>query len=284
MRLTIKYLNLSVLIIFNLFAAQILSAQNFDETVSFADNQFKSGELATALKTYQRALFFSDGRRNLYLFRQIAEISYLNNDYETAQKYYGLAFNQTGSDSLKTELLFNKASCQILNKNYQLALIDLFSVNDSAEIIEKRLNFYLATCYFGLADFSQAKTYFETCMPVQDTAELARLFTRKNLLSPSPKTARIMCMIIPGLGQTYSGDLKSGLNSLILTSGLIALAVNIGIRYRPIDAILSVLPWYQRYYTGGYGKAEEIAIRRQQQKRSDIYNKILKLISENSLN
>jgi tetratricopeptide (TPR) repeat protein len=275
---------LSVLIIFNLFAAQILSAQNFDETVSFADNQFKSGELATALKTYQRALFFSDGRRNLYLFRQIAEISYLNNDYETAQKYYGLAFNQTGSDSLKTELLFNKASCQILNKNYQLALIDLFSVNDSAEIIEKRLNFYLATCYFGLADFSQAKTYFETCMPVQDTAELARLFTRKNLLSPSPKTARIMSMIIPGLGQTYSGDLKSGLNSLILTSGLIALAVNIGIRYRPIDAILSVLPWYQRYYTGGYGKAEEIAIRRQQQKRSDIYNKILKLISENSLN
>jgi hypothetical protein len=109
---------LSVLIIFNLFAAQILSAQNFDETVSFADNQFKSGKLATALKTYQRALFFSDGRRNLYLFRQIAEISYLNNDYETAQKYYGLAFNQTGSDSLKTELLFNKASCQILNKNY----------------------------------------------------------------------------------------------------------------------------------------------------------------------
>ena len=284
MRLTIKYLNLSVLIIFNLFAAQILSAQNFDETVSFADNQFKSGKLTTALKTYQRALFFSDGSRNLYLFRQIAEISYLNNDYETAQKYYGLAFNQAGSDSLKTELLFNKASCQILNKNYQLALIDLFSVNDSAEIIQKRLNFYLATCYFGLADFSKAKTYFETCMPVYDTAELARLFTRKNLLLPSPKTARILSMIIPGSGQTYSGDLKSGINSLILTSGLIALAVNIGIRYRPIDAILSVLPWYQRYYTGGYGKAEEIAIRRQQQKRSDVYNKILKLISENSLN
>jgi tetratricopeptide (TPR) repeat protein len=280
MRLTIKYLKLSVLIIFNLFAAQILSAQDFDETVSFADNQFKSGQYTTALKTYQRALFFSDGRRDLYLFRKIAEISYLNNDFETAQKYYGLAFNQAGSDSLRTELLFNKASCQILNKNYQLALIDLFSVNDSAEIIQKRLNFYLATCYFGLEDFSQAKTYFETCLPVHDTAELATLFTRKNLQSPSPKTARVLSMIIPGLGQTYSGDLKSGFNSLILTSGLIALAVNIGIRYRPIDAILSVLPWYQRYYTGGYGKAEEIAIRRQQQKRSDVYNKILKLISE----
>jgi len=282
MKLIIKYLNLYGLIVFSLITSQKLPAQNFEETINFADNQFKSGKLTAALKTYQRALFFSDGRRNLYLFRQIAEISYFNNDYETAQKYFGLAFDQSDNDSLKTELLFSKASCQIFSKNYQLALIDLFSVNDTSGSIQKRLNFYLATCYFGLENFSSAKTYFESCIPFKDSAELAELFSRKNLLSPSPKRARIMSMILPGLGQTYSGDLKSGLNSLLLTSGLIALGINISIRYRPVDAVFSILPWYQRYYTGGYGKAEEIAIRKRQKKRNEVYTKVLKLIAGNT--
>ena len=81
MKLITKYLNLFVLIVFNLSNLQNITAQNFEETVEFADGQFKSGNLTTALKTYQRALFFSEGRENLYLFRQIAEISYYNKDY-----------------------------------------------------------------------------------------------------------------------------------------------------------------------------------------------------------
>jgi tetratricopeptide (TPR) repeat protein len=282
MKLIIRYLILSVLIIFSQAAVQKLSAQNLEETIKFADNQFKNNELTTALKTYQRALFFSDGSQTLYLFRQIAAISYLVNDYETAQKYWGLAYNLAENDSLKTELLFNKASCQILNKNYQYALIDLFSVTDTSVMVEKRTNFYLGTCYFGLEDFSKARTYFELCVALKNRKEVDDLFSRKNLLSPSPKTARILSMITPGLGQAYSHDLKSGLNSLLLTSGLIALGINISIRYSPVDAIFAILPWYQRYYTGGFGKAGEIASRKRQLKRNEVYNKILKMIAENS--
>ena len=284
MKLTIKYLNLSVLIIFNLVIFQKLSAQNFRETIDFADDQFKSGNLTVALKSYQRALFFSDGRDNQYLFRQIAEISYYNNDYETAQKYFGLAYDQSDNDSLKTELLFNKASCQILNKNFQPALIDLYSVNDTSGIIQKRLNFYFATCYFGLEDFKEARTYFETCVEPQYRKEVSDLLSEKKLLLPSPKKARIMSMILPGLGQIYCGDFKSGLNSLLLTSGLVALGINISINYRPIDGLLAVMPWYQRYYTGGYGKAQEIAVIKRQHNRNEVYTKILKLIAENSTN
>jgi tetratricopeptide (TPR) repeat protein len=275
-------MNLSVLIVFSIILLQKLPAQNFEETIEFADNQFKSGNLSAALKTYQRTLFFSDGRENLYLFRQIAEISYLQMDYETSQKYYGLAYNQSDNDSLKTVLLFNKASCQMLNKNFQFAIIDLLSVSDTSKIVQKRLNFYLATCYFGLEDFSNARAFFGYCLEGKYEKELSDLFSKKKLLSPSPKKARIMSMILPGLGQTYSGDIKSGLNSLILTSGLIALAINISIRYQPIDAIISILPWYQRYYTGGYGKAEEIASRKRQLKRNEVYTTILQFVGEQS--
>jgi len=283
MKLIIRYLSLSGLIIFNLFITQYLHAQSFEETINFADNQFKSGNYAASLKTYQRALFFSEGRENLYLFSQIAEISYHNEDYETAQKYFGLAYNQSGNDSLKTELLFNKAACQMLNKKFQLALIDLLSVNDTTESVQRRLNFYLGTCYFGLEDFKNAQTFFSYCVKVEDLENLTALFSDKNLLKPSPRKAKIMSMIIPGLGQTYSGEIKSGLNSLLLTSGLIALGINISVRYKPIDAVFTILPWYQRYYTGGYGNAEEIARRKRQNKRNDIYNIILELVSENSI-
>jgi len=282
MKSIIRYLILSVLIIFSQAATQKLPAQNFDETIKFADNQFKNKELTNALKTYQRALFFSDGKETLYLFQQIAEISYLLNDYETAQKYFGLAINQTDNDTLKTELLFNKASCQILNKNYQYALIDLFSVTDTTILIVKRLNFYLATCYFGLEDFSRAGTYFKSCVALKDQKEIDYLFSKKNLLSPSPKIARILSMIIPGLGQAYSHDIKSGLNSLLLTSGLIALGVNISLKYSPVDAVFAILPWYQRYYTGGFGKASEIASRKRQLNRNRVYTRVLKLTGDNS--
>jgi tetratricopeptide (TPR) repeat protein len=281
MKLIIKYLSLSILIVFNQLILQKLSAQNFEETLKFADYQFSSGKLTEASKTFQRALFFSEGRQNLYIFRKIAEISYLRMDYESAQKYYGLAYNLSDDESLKTELLFDKASCQILNKNYQNALIDLFSVNDTSDVIQRRLNFFLGTCYFGLEDFSRAEKYFESCTDLKDRKELAFLFSGKKLLSPSPKKARIMSMILPGLGQTYSGDIKSGLNSLFLTSGLIALGIKISISYSPIDAIFAILPWYQRYYTGGYGKAEDIARKRLEQKRNSTYTRILKLADRN---
>jgi len=282
MKSIIRYLILSVLIIFSQAATQKLPAQNFDETIKFADNQFKNKELTNALKTYQRALFFSDGKETLYLFQQIAEISYLLNDYETAQKYFGLAINQTDNDTLKTELLFNKASCQILNKNYQYALIDLFSVTDTTILTVKRLNFYLATCYFGLEDFSRAGTYFKSCVALKDQKEIDYLFSKKNLLSPSPKIARILSMIIPGLGQAYSHDIKSGLNSLLLTSGLIALGIKISLKYSPVDAVFAILPWYQRYYTGGFGKASEIASRKRQLNRNRVYTRVLKLTGDNS--
>ena len=281
MRLIPGFLKLSILIIFNLFLSGRLPAQNFEETIKFADDQFRSGNLTTALKSYQRALFFSEGKENLYLFMQIAEISFLTQDYESAQKYFGLAYDQSGDENLKTDLLFKKASSQMMNKNFQFAIIDLLSVNDTDRVVHKRLNYYLGTCYFGLEDFSKSRSCFEYCIEPEDKKVLADLFSDKRLLSPSPRKARIMSMILPGLGQTYSGDLKAGFNSLALTSALIALGINISVKYQPVDAIITILPWYQRYYMGGYGKAEEIAEKRRNAKRNEVYSSVVKLISEN---
>ena len=278
MKLIIRYMKLSGLILISLFLFVKVPAQNFRETLKFAENQFNSGDLSTSLKTYQRALFFSEGEDNLYIFRQLAMISYIKEDFEGAQEYYGLAYNQAENDSLRDELLFLKATCQIINRQYQFAIIDLLSVNDSALSVKRRLNFYLGVCYFGLEDFTNAKSCFKYCVNDHDKQELEKLFSGRKLSSPSPNAARILSMIIPGSGQVYSGDMKAGVNSLLLTSGLIALGINISVKYQLIDAIATVLPWYQRYYMGGIGKAEEIAVSRRQARRNETYVAVLKLV------
>jgi tetratricopeptide (TPR) repeat protein len=270
-------MNLYALIAFSLLSFQFAAAQNLEETIQYADAQLKAGNNSSALKAYQRAVFFSDGQNNLYLYTQVADISFSNGDYENAQKYYGFAYNQSENDSLKTELLFDKAYCQILNKNYQFAIIDLLSIADTSTLVEKRLNFYLGTCYFGLEEFSKAESSFLLCVDQNEKSELTALFSERHFRKPSPKAARIMSTIIPGLGQTYSGDLKSGFNSLLLTSGLVVLGITIAITYHPIDAIVAILPWYQRYYTGGYNNAEKIAMQKRAARRAEIYRNILTL-------
>jgi tetratricopeptide (TPR) repeat protein len=182
----------------------------------------------------------------------------------------------------KTELLFNEASCRVLEGNYQMALIDLFSITDTGKTVQMRLDFYLGTCYYGLAEFEKAGKYFSLCVRETDKIALMQLFRDRKLNSPSPKKARILSMILPGLGQTYSGDIKSGLNSIVLTSGLIVLGIRISAIYSPMDAVIAVLPWYQRYYTGGYGKAEGIAEKKLAKNRSEIYREILGIVEKSN--
>ena len=269
-----------VLTLFSLLLLQNLVAQNFNETLGFADNLLKNGDRDIALKAYQRALFFSEGENNLYLFKQIADISFMNEDYETANNYYGLAYNQADNDSTGTDLLFRKSTCHILSKNYQFAIIDLLSINDTSVTVKNRLHFYLATCYFGLEDFEKAEYYFKSCIDENSINALRILFSGKGINAPSPKKAKVMSMIIPGLGQVYSGDLKSGINSLALSAGLIALVIKVSAKFSFIDGVVMVLPWYQRYYMGGYNSAEEIAIIRRQEKRNKIFSEVLVLVRE----
>lgn len=282
MRSGIRFMKLYVLILFSLLPGLALIAQSFEETIDFADNQLRTGDRDVALKAYHRALFFSNGENNLYLFNQIADISYMNEDYDSANKYYGLAYNQSDKDSTATELLFRKSACQILSKNYQFAIIDLLTIDDTSMAVKNRVDFYLGTCYFGLEDFENARKYFSSCVDENSIMALESLFNDKDLYSPSPRKARVMSMIIPGMGQTYSGDIKSGVNSLALSAGLIALVVKVSIKFTFLDGVVMILPWYQRYYMGGYNNAEEIAKWRRQEKRNDIFSDVLLLISEKS--
>ncbi|HHH53171.1 MAG TPA: hypothetical protein ENK91_05900 [Bacteroidetes bacterium] len=280
MKPNIKYLILFSLTIFNwLYASQIV-AQNFNETLEFADRQLKENKYDLALKTYKRLAFFNKDQNDYYIFNRIGELSLLKGDYETAQFNFGLAAGVVSNKTLKNDFLFKKSYAQILNKKYNFALIDLFSIEPDNTDEEFKLNFYIATCYFGLEKFDKSKEYFRMCIKKDKYAKLDQLFTKKNLYKPSPDKARILSYILPGLGQWYVGNFKDGMNSFIINSGLFALGVYSAINYGVVYSIISVIPWLQRYYVGGFSNAENQAILKRQMNRNNTYDKIIDLIEE----
>jgi tetratricopeptide (TPR) repeat protein len=282
MRKTRKYIIFYSITIFSFLFLSEINGQDFQKTLEFADRNYENGNLDLAIKTYQRLAFFCEDRQATNIYLKIAEISAEKGNYQSAQTYYGFAINLIENDSIKNELIFKKAFSQMLDKNFQFALIDLFSIDSSRFTSENKLNFYLGTCYFGLEDFETSKLLFQRCIDPADSSKLNILFSKKNIYSHSPKKARIMSTFIPGSGQIYAGYYRAGINSLLLTGALLAAGINSGINYDPLYAIFSVAPWYQRYFTGGYTKAEKLAETRTKINRNKSFNKILELIAENA--
>lgn len=279
----IKKLYILFLMICNLFIFTI-KAQTLEESLNFADKQFELKNYRLAIKEYQRVLFFDDGKNTDYVYKQLATVYFVNGYYSDAAHYYELAYKTAFNDSLKTELIFKKASCYMLDSKFRMAIFELMNLPDSFDIqFNNRKNFYFAVCYWGLEEFEKSKKYFLSIIPDErkdDKEKIVLLFSKKkNLYRPNPKTAKIMSMIIPGSGQIYSGDIKNGLNSFILTGGFVVLGIYMTEYYTFFDAFLTAAPWFMRYYQGGFQKAKQIAAQKRDKRRNKTYKEILSIIS-----
>ena len=266
------------------FFSIAVNAQTLEESLLFADKQFELKNDRLALKEYQRVLFFNDGKNLDYIYTQIATVYFRQQNYLQAAHNYELAYKTSNSDSLKTELIFKKASCYMLDNKFRMATFELMNLADSSDIqYTKRKNFYFAVCYWGLEEFDKAKDAFLSIVPEKKAADkekIEQLFAKKkNLYRPNPKTAKIMSMILPGSGQIYSGDIKNGLNSVLLTGGFVILGIYMTEYYTFLDAFLTAVPWFLRYYQGGYQKAEKIATHKRDKRRDKTYKEILKTIA-----
>jgi len=282
----IYFIRLKILfiLVFSLIIGYNAESQDLTGVVKFADHQFSIGNYNSSLREYHRAMFFSDQQKRPYLFRQTANCYYSLGEYENAMTYYDYAYNDYENDSIKLECLFQKSMCFMLQKNFNFALVELFSLDEniSEYFIKKRL-FYQAICYFGLEQYEESFSHFLLSVPDDQKntlIELEELFNkRKRLSRPNPKLALILSIIIPGSGQFYAGDIKNGINSFVLCGGILMIGFNISSTYGFLNAALGVLPWYQRYYQGGFNRAQKIAEQKRSINRSDYFNEILEILN-----
>jgi tetratricopeptide (TPR) repeat protein len=273
----------ALFLLVSLAAFPAAEGQTAAQTRAFADSLWAAGKLSDALPVYQRAAFFMRPVIDAVILGRIADCFSAEGNLERALEYYDHSFFTHTDDSLKKEVLFHKCASYLRSKNYQFALMELYSLEDSlTPYFERERNLYLGMTWFGLEDFDKAAASFDKAAENQAQKEMVgKLFAeRKKFYRPNPKLASWLSVFLPGSGQIYSGEIFSGINSILLTGFFMGLGVYIGIVNSPIDAIFTALPWFQRYYEGGFRRAADFAVHKRTENRNRIFNEVLTAIGE----
>jgi len=250
--------------------------QSLVQTFDFANQLYQQKSYQNAVEAYKRVVYFdSTSLFSKQIYPKIADCLFNLQKYQESADYYDLAYFSTEDSLLKDTYILKKISCFLILQQYDYAEIELLNLDSELpDSLEYDKNFSEAILRFAKEEYDLSEQIFKKL--ASDTLAVDALFDKNTKVSKiSPKKAKIMSMIMPGLGQLYVGDVKNGLNSFILSAGLFALGVRSAIINNPLDAAISVLPWFQRYYQGGFKKAELIAIAKIQEKRYKIYNQLL---------
>ena len=257
-------------------------AQTVGETRAFADSLYTAGRLDEALPVYQRTAYFNRPGVDAEVLSRIADCFISGGDLEKALEFYDHSYFAQTNDSIKKEVLFRKSACYLRSHNYNFALMELLSLEDSLSAgFGKKRNFYLGMTWYGLEDFDKAGRYFGLAAADQASQEKIRtLFAdTRRFYRPHPKLASWLSIILPGAGQIYSGEVWSGINSLMLTGFFVGLGFYIVSVSSPVDALFTALPWFQRYYQGGFQRAADFAKNKRTENRSRIFDEVLTVIA-----
>ena len=264
----------------------IIFAQSPEHTYSFALEQMKEGNYDQAVKLLKRVRYFDLENQFPLTFSLLAECFYQKSDFTNAYYYYDLALIQSGSDSLSVCYSIRKAECKLFTHDYHEALIELFSANPRGDRDQTdAVNTLFGITYFYLKDLEKSKDYFiKSVDKNNDYIDSIHFYFKKieqigNRYNPA--TARLLSLFLPGSGQIYSGEVKEGINSLFLTTGLLFTGIALSGSISAIDATIIILPWFQRYYSGGYQKAFKLAGEKQARRMNEQLVALIKMIDSN---
>ena len=268
-------------------------SQNLTEIIQFSDHHYANGNFELAANEYNRALFFGCKQSDQICLR-IANCYFSMNRFEQSIQFYDRAFYSTNSDSIKEEAILGKSFSLIMENRYDMAISELMNIDSSKTLYHNiKLNFLEGIAYFGLHQDNLSELAFNKCLKqlsIASDSVIQREFAviKKSEKRYNPNTAYFLSIIFPGTGQYYTGHIKDGLNSTVLIGGLFYVAVLLAKEYSFIAAVVTVIPWIQRYYMGGASKAENFAKEKQTDIRIVTYHNILKKIElahlENSPN
>ncbi|MBT3244519.1 MAG: hypothetical protein HN352_15330 [Bacteroidetes bacterium] len=278
-------LKLLYIIGFSLLISSYLAGQDINQTRQLADHYYSLNNYNQALHSYQRVAFFSRPNADAEILSRIAYCFYSGGDFVRALEYFDHAYFAESDPELKTEYLFQKVMTYLETKNYHFALMELFSQDfesNSPQHFRKEL--LLGASYFGLEDYTEAGRHLHEAIPSENKEardKISLIFSNEKSFSrPNPKTALILSAILPGLGQFYAHDAAGGINSFLLTGTLLGVYAYLTTRLHPIDAILTILPWFQRYYQGGFDHAEMTAEKEREKRRNMIFQEAINIISQ----
>ncbi len=263
---------------FSWICSTLVFSQSISQLKGYADKQYEKGNYPIALKEFQRVLLFDEEHQFNDLYSKVAVIYYEIEEYDKAIIYYDFAWKATENDSIKIELAFKKILCYFQLRDYYSGLSELYDLPEQLSPYFERLkNLYFAICHFGLDEKYESLQYFSQIVDSAGLEQIDSCFVQLNKVEKKydPDKLEMMSIILPGLGQTYAGDLRSGLNSLLLLGGIVTYAYHTMLVYSILDGTLVLTSWFYRYYTGGHRKAYDLGVKKIQEQRNDTYLQVM---------
>lgn len=231
-----------------------------------------------AMNEYQRALFFCARDQKADLSLKTAECCFASKDFRRARMFLDSAVHYAENSDFATRCEMKKILSFMMEDNFGYALYHLNNLQvDSSLSAYSTKSLYQGICFFGLEQYDKSYEFFLNSIPKTDTQkrnQLKMLYaSAKKMNRPNSSIAMVMSIVLPGMGQVYSGDIKNGLNSFLLLGGMAYLATSTLV---PNPVI--VVPFFLKYYLGGIVKAGEAAKKKRMQVKHTHYLCLLELL------
>ena len=249
-----------------LFTVATISAS--DLALDFGDHLFALKNYDTAITEYKRFLFFNADHPQASEAQFKIGLAYRAQEWWTeAAEAMIAAVQSTAETELQAERRVELAVTLIVSGAYNLALVELVQVGmqgQSAQL-RQRARFLRGVAYLYQFKWEQARSVFQAYFDgipgaVGASAKIETLFLAAlNRPQKSEKAALLLSTFLPGLGQTYAGDWKNGLNALFLNGILGYITLDAAIDRDYDDALLSFFFLSSRYYAGNRYRAAQAA-------------------------
>jgi tetratricopeptide (TPR) repeat protein len=265
------------------FLGTFCFAQTVKQTLGKADSLCHFKDYINAEVLYERVLFFTDSTFIMETYIKTALCKVALNKYNEAADLYKLASNTTTSDTLYYSFLLKQSLCLIMDKQYEEAQKTLEEINT-----EETPKYYLQKALFQNAmveannlNFEKAKIDFSKCSQLltESDQELIQNLIKQNIKSTNIHSTRagFYSAVIPGLGQTFSGDYKNGINSFVLNAGFLTAFIYTGNQYNYLSSLLFYSFFFPRFYLGGISSAKSIATQKLATEKRNYFNNYLKI-------
>lgn len=248
-----------VLLIFYTISNLIFSQSDLLKQLEFADSLFFNKNYFDAIKEYKRLIFFDTGKSFAYYsYNQIAKCYKYGRKFEDSYNFFSLALTEAKSLREIFDCKLNICRLNIIEKKTKNAhrILDQLEKDFFLSEFENEIKFWRAWTFYFEMDFEKANEIFNQL----NKKELANLSEKLLDESHSTQKAKILSMILPGVGQFYTGNYLNGLGSFLwnLLSGY--LTINALKNERIFDGVVISNFLWLRFYKGNIENAEKFAI------------------------
>ena len=261
-----------------------------DKVLGLAEHLFDSGNYEEAITEYKRFIFFNPKSHSVsYAYYKIGMAYGNEGKWKESINTLHQSIQTAPNDSIRNEREIALAIVLIGSGSYNAAKFQLLRIESFTQFqtLKRKAAFFRGIVALYLYKWEEAKEAFRVYFNHDSVNKSPLAITVDSLLSSaqalnykSPKLAKLLSTLLPGLGQIYAGDWRSGINALAINLVTGYLLVNSIIKADYFDAFMTYFPIFIRYYYGNRYRAEKIAQNYNDRLNKKLVRDILKLLAK----